>query len=194
MKTKKRIVGLLLLAAFISIMGFNEPAFALSKISPKKLFGFLERIPPAWSQKLHVSKRFKLVLDDEAVLDKETGLVWELSPSTDDMDWHDAIAHCYNKNVGGRKGWRLPTAEELASLVSTPAGSDGLTLPEDHPFQNVQSGFYWSATTNTVFTSDAWLVRFLDGIVINDDVKSFKDDSNYVWCVRGAHGYDGGPD
>ncbi|NUO08680.1 MAG: hypothetical protein HUU08_08390 [Candidatus Brocadia sp.] len=36
--------------------------------------------PHAWSQKLEASKRFAVVLDDEAVLDKETGLVWKKSP------------------------------------------------------------------------------------------------------------------
>ena len=34
-------------------------------------------IPHAWSQKLEASKRFEVVLDGGAVLDKETGLVWE---------------------------------------------------------------------------------------------------------------------
>src|SRR5215470_9380827 len=39
-------------------------------------------IPPAWSQKLPAAQRFEVVLDGAAVLDHETGLVWEKSPST----------------------------------------------------------------------------------------------------------------
>ena len=34
-------------------------------------------IPPSWYQKLSASKRFSVVLDGAAVLDKETGLVWK---------------------------------------------------------------------------------------------------------------------
>lgn len=32
---------------------------------------------PTWSNKMEASKRFLIALDGEAVLDKETGLVWE---------------------------------------------------------------------------------------------------------------------
>ena len=34
-----------------------------------------------WGDKLRDAYRFELVLDDAGVLDKETGLVWERSPS-----------------------------------------------------------------------------------------------------------------
>lgn len=103
----KRISWLLLLVAFIAPMGFNEHAFAA---------GF---VPRAWSQKLPASARFQLVLDNDAVLDKETGLVWEKSPDTTTRHWANATIYAYQKTVGGRKGWRLPTVEELASLVDS---------------------------------------------------------------------------
>jgi hypothetical protein len=185
---KQKIVGLLLLAAFISIMGFNEPAFALSKINPKKLFKELDSKPSSWYKILPASKRFKLVMNDEAVLDLETGLVWERSPGTTQRNWNNAITHCYSKEVGGRKGWRLPTVEELASLVDTTQSNPA--LPAGHPFQNVQSSSYWSATTNFGNTSYAWFVGFSNGSVF--DANGGKSSNNYVWCVRGGHGYDGG--
>lgn len=169
-----KIVGLLLLVAFIAPMGLNEVAFAAKK-------GF---VTPAWSQKLPANQRFQLVLDDEAVLDKETGLVWERSPSTDDTDWSGAISRCYTKEVGGRKGWRLPTVEELASLVDTTQSYPA--LPAGHPFQNVQSDRYWSATTDAEFTDAAWRVSISNGSVS----QNYKGNSHYVWCVRGGHGYD----
>ena len=92
--------------------------------------------------------------------------------------WATAILYAYTKNVGGRKGWRLPTVEELASLVDPTQMNPA--LPSGHPFINVQSGYYWSSTTNVNDSSYAWYVYFNDGNVYGDD----KSDYYYVWCVR----------
>ncbi|MBC8232578.1 DUF1566 domain-containing protein, partial [bacterium] len=74
---------------------------------------------------------------DDVVLDKETGLVWERAPDMSTMDWYDALLYSYQVYLGGRMGWRLPTIEELASLVDPSEGPP--TLSKDHPFINVQS-------------------------------------------------------
>ena len=119
-------------------MGFNQHTVAARQaVSPF--------IPPAWYQKLPASARFQLVLGETAVLDKETGLVWEKSPSEQKMDWPHAHTYAHSITVGGRKGWRLPTIEELESLVDPTQTSPA--LPKGHPFTNVQSGYNWSDTT-----------------------------------------------
>jgi hypothetical protein len=127
-------------------------------------------------------------MNSQAVLDKETGLVWEQSPSTDTKNWLDAQIHCNKLAKGNRMGWRLPTLQELGSLVD-PSRSNP-SLPNGHPFSNVQSSssssFYWSATTNAFSTSYAWGVPFDDGVVSNDG----KIANSYVWCVRGGQGVD----
>ncbi len=208
---RHKLVGLLLLGAFIFTMGFNEPAFATDKLTKilntldeikaqiqthdggdstdhtgllNKLGEIQDLIQPVWSRVMPAAERFQLVMNDEAVLDRETGLVWERSPDTTQRTWASAIAHCYAEEVGGRKGWRLPTIEELASLIDTTQPAP--TLPAGHPFLNVQSDWYWSATTSPFSTSSAWVVNFNNGIV------GSLDESNgfYVWCVRGGHGYD----
>ncbi|MBI4490502.1 MAG: DUF1566 domain-containing protein [Deltaproteobacteria bacterium] len=99
----------------------------------------------------------------------------------------NALAHCYEREVGGRIGWRLPTIEELASLVD-PNNPDGNPdLPAGHPFDNVQSSSYWSATTLANDTGNAWFVFFGNGSVGFGD----KTSSLFVWCVRGGQGIDG---
>ncbi|MBI4738702.1 DUF1566 domain-containing protein [Candidatus Woesearchaeota archaeon] len=95
------------------------------------------------------------------------------------------MSYAYGKTVGGRKGWRLPTVEELASLVD-PTQSNP-SLPSGHPFTNVQSGDYWSSTTSVFNASDTLDVYFGNGVVFVDGVKS---GTFYVWCVRGGHGHD----
>jgi len=147
----------------------------------------------AWDNQINNPGRFK-VLDDfagAAVLDKETQLVWEQSPetaphSTTPFFWFAAQISCNVRNVGGRKGWRLPTIQELASLIDPTIAPPGPTLPLGHPFSNVQSSSYWSATTLGEHTSDAWGVFFRDGVTFTGG----KADSNHVWCVRGGQGVD----
>lgn len=157
--------------------------------APGSTMKTLDEIPPAWSQKIpDASKRFQIVLDGAGVLDKETGLVWEKSPDTTSRTWSSAVYYAYSKNVGGRKGWRPPTAEELASLVDPTQQNP--SLPSGHPFANVKStdgSFYWSSTTGVYNTIDAWVVTFFSfGSVYNDE----KSVNGYVWCVRGGHGHD----
>jgi hypothetical protein len=121
----------------------------------------------------------------EAVLDRETGLVWEQSPDSTSRDWNHAISHCYHREVANRKGWRLPTIEELASLVDN--DNSNPSLPSGHPFSNVSNYYYWSSTTSLFDTTQAWQVGFESGSTMDGYMKE-----HYypAWCVRGGHGHD----
>lgn len=147
----------------------------------------VEAAPPAWSQKIAGASRFNLVLDNAAVLDRETNLVWEKSPDTTTRNWPSALYFCNDRSVGGRKGWRLPTIQELASLVDPNNPGGNPDLPPGHPFSNVQSSGYWSATSNARSPGDAWFVYLVDGVV----GLSGQGEALYGWCVRSEQG---GPD
>jgi len=125
------------------------------------------------------------ILTTVAVLDRETGLVWEQSPSTSPFDWEGAQLHCNQLSKGNRYGWRLPTIQELASLMD-PSQSNPV-LPSGHPFSNVQLQMskYWSATTYA--NSSAWGMLFAGGEV-HSAVKSSND--GFAWCMRGGQGVD----
>ncbi len=182
----KRIIVLL---CVLSLVLAYSAAFAAPPTKATAITT-LDDIPPAWSKTLQCDAtacpRFELVMGGAAVLDHETGLVWEQSPSTGTFIWNDAQIHCNTLTTGGRLGWRLPVLQELASLVDTTvsAGTDP-TLPAGHPFSNVQGNWYWSSTTAAVAPDIAvWVVQFFNG-----SVGSFvKTDSIPVWCVRGGQG------
>ena len=90
---------------------------------------------------------------DDLVLDKETELVWARNANLAGkyLTWEDAITYCQNLTLGNLKGWRLPTQEELSSLVdpsrSVPA------LPSGHPFINVKAIHYWSSTQHDLVSA-----------------------------------------
>ena len=141
-----------------------------------------------WDQALPVEQRFIILqaFNSDAVLDKETGLVWEKSPQTKAVGVSSARLMCVNKAVGGRKGWRLPSVSELASLVDPSVGSPGPTLPPGHPFLAVQAANYWSGSIFVENPAQIWGVNFQNGGVAGIS-KSFEQ---RLWCVRGGMGAD----
>ena len=179
-------LGLAVIASFAGIVrgGPLDPTG-----SPAPTMKTLDVIPPAWSQYLTpaagcTSQRFTCVLSGAAVLDKETGLVWDKSPDAD-LDWPGAVYACRGAIIGGRKGWRLPTFIELQTLIEPtlspriPAGvfSGVLTLSTDN---------YWTATSWIDDPTYAWTIRFYDG---NAQAKLKVDvppapAGRHAWCVR----------
>ena len=116
---------------------------------------------PTWDQILPVAERFELVMNDEAVLDRETGLVWERDTVDNMRDWIDALSYCYQNVIGGRGGWRLPTIAELRTLVDTTQFNPA--LPAGHLFTNVKRAGYWSSTTFADVISYAWYISLPNG-------------------------------
>lgn len=137
-----------------------------------------------WDQALPAAQRFVILMafNSDAVLDKETGLVWERSPQTTAVSSSNVRLTCANKAVGGRKGWRLPSLPELASLVDPSVASPGPTLSSGHPFLNVQSTNYWSASAHAENPALMWGVGFGNGAVLGLS-KAF---DQRAWCVRGG--------
>ena len=149
---------------------------------------------PSWDQTLACTSlancpRFIVLsnMNSAAVLDRETGLVWERSPSTNPITFSidQATLHCNVLSLGNRKGWRLPSIQELASLVDTdPANTGSPRLPPGHPFQNLQD-FYWSA--NQAGSSQFAWILFLPNGNLGTELATVP---HFVWCVHGGKGLD----
>jgi hypothetical protein len=154
---------------------------------------------PSWDQKIQCDTsatcpRFIVLANwnNEAVLDRETGLVWEKSPtgppaSPGSAPWDAALFSClHNKVVGNRLGWRLPTIQELASLIDPSVAAPGPTLPAGHPFV-LLGAVYWSATTVVDDANSAYSAAFNGSNHVDFGPKF---GALFVWCVRGGQGLD----
>lgn len=177
------ILGLL---AGGSAAGFAIAARPIKIDSASSVEGRRDRIPPTWSRVLAASDRFQTVMGGAAVLDRETGLVWERDPDTVQVGWADASYYCYQRTIGARNGWRLPAVEEVMSLVD-PSASQAPVLPAGHPFNGLLPEVYWSSSTIAGFAASGWGVSLNDGNLF-DQPKSVLA---HVWCVRGGIGHDG---
>lgn len=159
-----------------------------------------DEIAPTWSQTLDStnsdadgcnSDRFKCVLNDEAVLDMETGLVWQRSPENLIVDvWANQFVGCFLRSTGNRGGWRMPTAEEFLSLVDHSPGTNQ-ALPASHPFTDIlEMACYFSATTKV---SDPTQVHGFGCAGANGSsgcglCAMTVVQRDRIWCVRGGYG------
>jgi len=135
------------------------------------------------------SSRFKCVMGGESVLDKQTGLVWARDPYIHGKgaNWEDAVKACKLMDIGGTKGWRLPTQQEFLILVDTSQSEPA--LPEGHPFINLKDmatksgqgeSTFWTSTDYKGDNERAWIVWISTGI--NADGHKLLDSK--VWPVR----------
>ena len=128
-------------------------------------------------------------LSDDLVLDRETGLVWTRDANLiGQHNWLDANTLCREFALGNRSGWRLPSIEELSSLVDL--NQADLALPVGHPFINVQYGSgvyaYWTSTNHENPDAAAWFVNFWRGAGPHLTGLANKSIQGHVWPVRGG--------
>lgn len=138
----------------------------------------------AWDKQIDNGNQRFAVLNSfggDAVLDKETQLVWAREPFGV-TGWLNARFLCAESSIGGRMGWRLPSLHELTSLLD-PSQSDP-ALSENHPFTNVSSNIHWTSSESpgSIAPLTAWGVDVTQGqIHFALDITT----NRTTWCVRG---------
>ena len=129
---------------------------------------------------------------DDLILDKETGLIWPRNANVRGapMNWLDANTTTRELRLATRIGWRLPTVEELSSLIDTRRSNPA--LPIGHPFVSVQFGdttpAYWTSTNNENPTGSAWFVNMGVGAAGLASKGGNPQILGFVWPVRGGRG------
>lgn len=185
-----------------AVAGSLEPAtspgptmYTLSEVYNRPVWRMSEKVFVDWPS----NSRFAVCdngtsadPNDDMVLDKDTGLIWARNADILDANdiWIEMVRDCRrNVTLGGRLGWRLPTVEELSSLLDT--SNYAPRLSTGHPFVNVHSepsDIYWTATTYEDDSQGVWGISMYLGIVFPWS----KTDSNYLWAVWGGNAYASG--
>lgn len=131
------------------------------------------------------SSRFDCVMGGDAVLDKQSGLIWSRNTYfyRSPIPWDEALKFCESVNIGGKQGWRLPTRDELITVLDTSQSTPA--LPEGHPFIvptdfQVHEPAYWTSTDDEGNNKNAWIIAMNSGKVM-DSNKLF---DIHVWPVR----------
>lgn len=114
---------------------------------------------------------------DGTVADSVTGLVWEQATGLTASTWEQAQAYCQSLTLGEQRDWRLPTRNELQTIVdysrSDPAASTDF-------FPDTVSSNYWCSTGAAGNAGSAWRLYFGNG----NSALSSKTNTHYVRAVR----------
>ena len=110
------------------------------------------------------------------IFNKQTGLAWarNLDLAGGPKPFQEAVKFCQDTVIGNRKGWRLPTKEELITILDTSRSNPA--LPDGHPFKNWKvvgrTSGYWTGTTYEGNSNSAYYI-FLDVGRVSDELKLF---------------------
>lgn len=120
------------------------------------------------------------------VLDQKTRLIWQDDYPEGEvvsLGWTEAVSYCNDLDLAG-KGWRLPSINELLSIVDY--GRDDWAPVFPTAFLHAEFGDYWSSTTRVAIDpKQAWTINFYSGQARTWEKK---DNRFYVRCVRDAVG------
>jgi hypothetical protein len=190
-ETGKRMATLLTLTLALALL---PPAAVAGNLEPSAPPGptmkTLDDIPGSWSRTIPSNDRFLSVIHSKIFLDRETGLVWSnhLMPGS---SWQNAQFVCFRQFYGGKMGWRLPSIEEITSLVvdkqldiypfsHRPHISDVLSAINDGDPKTL-----WTATEDPRDAENALAMSVnSDGFTNNDSYS--KTQQNPFVCVRGV--------
>ena len=125
------------------------------------------------------------VENEKIVSDSNTGLQWQQTASEERYNFKKAAEYCKKLNYGGHDDWRLPTVQELASIIDN---SKVLPSIDSDYFPNTPVSdeniifYFWTSSSYADNENHAWSISFDYGISSRE---STTDEENFVRCVRG---------
>jgi hypothetical protein len=138
----------------------------------------------------------KLAVDSlqwAAVIDEKTKLMWAINPNKtadfpnpkEKMTWDEAPAWAKYVNRSGwcgYKDWRLPTIDEIKTLLTKEKQGDVFICVD--VFTDINTKYYWVWSSSPVASnkSSAWIVHFGNG----NGYHLNKSDNDYVRLVRSS--------
>ncbi|HAJ94017.1 MAG TPA: hypothetical protein DCM41_03895 [Synergistaceae bacterium] len=118
---------------------------------------------------------------NDLIFDVHTGLTWQTGSSKKKMNWYSGVSFVHDLNIkkaGDHSDWRMPTLQELATLLKP-------SLDEYCPYLSdaFQQQTYWCWSCDVFGPSTAWRVNFLKTWA---EAVPKTDPYSFVKAVRGS--------
>lgn len=126
--------------------------------------------------------RYSLGDNNDTVIDYETGLTWQQRDDGWIRNWADASQYCSDLVLGGKEDWRLPSIDELETIIDYSQYAPSIDPLFDLGHYTYEY-FYWSSSTYPNYPDEAWVVLFYYGQVYACAKINY---GYYARCVRGG--------
>jgi hypothetical protein len=113
------------------------------------------------------------------ISDTHTGLMWQKDDFQNPLTWEEAITQFNDLVLANHTDWRMPTREELRSIVDYSRITPSIFVNE---FPNTVLGNYWTSTAHPFQENHVWCIHFYNG---NDNYQS-KNNAYFSRAVRGG--------
>jgi hypothetical protein len=153
----------------------------LNGLSGKYYYGAVVATSKKASSEQVSLARYSLAKDNDTVRDHKTGLVWQQINVEHVRDWAVAQQYCADLVLGGKADWRLPSIQELVTIIDY-----SRYRPALDPMFSIRrigmgnTSYFWSGSTSASKPNRMWFVEFVQGLLGSSDT-SF---DMYVRCVR----------
>ncbi len=91
--------------------------------------------------------------------------------------WDGANQYCGNLDLGGKTDWRLPSMDELETIIDFSQFN-----PAINPVFSCRPNGYWSGSTHVGHPGNTWYIGFYGGLAGWGTETYY----GYVRCVRGG--------
>jgi len=124
---------------------------------------------------------------NEIVTDNVTKLLWQDNEETktEMMSFDEANEYCQKLTLSDVNDWRLPSIEELATLVNKGKNLPAIDINNapNEAFEKIVSEEYWSSTVyKDGLDKTAWIVDFSNGS--SSGGYNLKSDNYNIRCVK----------
>jgi hypothetical protein len=139
-------------------------------------------------------------VENKIWLDEETGLMWQVKIDASEehgrLPWNDIFRYCDNKNkenFGGFNDWRMPTINELETLITDESHPNCYGYDEESFIKkpllysmSMKYGRFWSCTSSNEDYNFAYGINFNRKRDNSQSKKGKKEKykTRYIRCVR----------